>query len=115
MAGQQQGINTATAGQNLGFSQLTAAQQEQLNAATAAANLGYSTGIAGLQNTYNIGAQAGSQYDHLNPYGNLNYVQTGTGPNGVPIYSAQETLSPVEQKFIQYLYRNTANCGSAGV
>lgn len=71
---EQQGFNTQTANQQFGF-----------NTATAASQL-----------PYNIAAQAGSQYNQFNPYGSLNYTQTGTGPNGVPIYSASESFSPTQ-------------------
>jgi hypothetical protein len=50
--------------------------------------------IASGQQNYNIGAQAGSQYNQYNPYGSLQYVQTGVGPNGVPTYSALSNFSP---------------------
>lgn len=59
--------------------------------------------VAGGQQQYNIGAQAGSQYNQSNPYGSLSYNQIGTGPGGVPLYSATTSLSPIEQElFGQY-------------
>ena len=96
-ASTQYGYNLQTAGQQANLNALTAEEQAALNQATAQSQLGYNTGIAALQQQYNTGAQAGSQYNQYNPYGNLNYMQTGTGPNGVPIYSAVESFSPVEQ------------------
>lgn len=35
--------------------------------------------------------------NQVTPYGNLTYVQTGTGKNGIPIMESQMTLSPAEQ------------------
>jgi hypothetical protein len=49
------------------------------------------------------GSQAGSNYNQFNPYGHVNYVQTGTGPNGVPIYTAQTTFSPQQQQLYNKL------------
>jgi hypothetical protein len=54
-------------------------------------------GLSGQQQAINIGAQAGSMINQSDPYGSLNYSQVGTGPNGVPIYGANTSLSPVEQ------------------
>lgn len=51
----------------------------------------------GLNTTAALQSQQGSNYNSTNPYESLNYSQTGTGPNGVPIYSASQSLSPVEQ------------------
>ena len=38
--------------------------------------------------------QAGSQYNQGNYYGGINYAQTGTGPGGVPLYTATTSFSP---------------------
>lgn len=76
IAGEQQGYNTAQANQQTGIT------------------LGQ---IAPAQQAYNVGSQAGSQYNQANPYGNVNYQQTGTGPNGVPIYTANVGYSPQQQ------------------
>lgn len=70
-----------------------------------------SDALSQSQQGYNVASQAGSQYNQSNPYGSLNYQQTGTGPGGVPIYSANTSLSPVEQNlFNQY----TGTQGQAG-
>lgn len=62
-----------------------------------------SLGLSNAQQGFNVASQAGSQYNQSNPYGSLNYQQTGTGPGGVPIYSANTSLSPTEQNlFNQY-------------
>ncbi len=42
-------------------------------------------------------SQAGSMVNQNNTFGNLTYRQTGIGPNGVPTYTADTTLSPTEQ------------------
>lgn len=56
---------------------------------------------AANQQSLNIGAleggQAASLISQYNPYGSYQYVQTGTGPNGVPIYSSIDQLTPEEQ------------------
>src|ERR1700722_15274485 len=83
----------------------------QPKAPTAEQNIGAATDLSNLQQGFNINSQAGSQYNQSNPYGSLQYQQTGTGPGGVPIYSANTSLSPVEQGlFNQY----TGTQGQAG-
>ena len=51
----------------------------------------------GLNTTAAEQSQAGSAVNQSNPYGSLNYSQTGTGPGGVPLYTATTSLSPTEQ------------------
>lgn len=41
--------------------------------------------------------QAMNMTNQYTPYGSLTYTQTGTGPNGVPTYTATSQLSPQEQ------------------
>lgn len=41
--------------------------------------------------------------NQTNPFGSLTYSQTGTGPNGVPIYSATTQLSPAQQNLLNTL------------
>ena len=66
-------------------------------------NLAAATDVGNSQQGFNVASQAGSQYNQSNPYGSLSYQQTGTGPGGVPIYSANTSLSPIEQQlFGQY-------------
>jgi hypothetical protein len=59
------------------------------------------TQTAATQQAYNTGSglqsQAGSMVNQYNPYGSLNYSQTGTNAYGQPIYSANTSLSPVQQ------------------
>lgn len=68
------------------------------------------------QQQYNIQAgaasQAGSNVNQVTPYGNLTYTQTGTGPGGVPTYTATTQLSPMEQAIFggqQQIGVNAAN------
>jgi len=49
------------------------------------------------------GQQAASNVDQSNIFGNLNYSQTGTGPGGVPLYTATQTLSPEMQAIVHSL------------
>lgn len=51
----------------------------------------------GLNTTAATSSQAGSNVNQNNAFGSLNYTQTGTGPNGTPLYTANTTLSPTEQ------------------
>src|ERR1700685_1141271 len=62
------------------------------------------TGI-GVQN------QAGSNYNQSDPYGSLNYSQTGTGPNGTPIYSSNVNLSPTQQNLLNLLQGSQTTAG----
>ncbi len=59
--------------------------------------LGTSEKGATAQQGLNVNAQAGSQYNQGNWLGGLQYNQTGTGPGGVPIYSATTSLSSPQQ------------------
>jgi hypothetical protein len=95
VAGAQQGINTQVADQQQGIN----------------------TQIANQQQGFNVASQAGSQYDQTNPYGSLTYTQTGTGPNGVPIYSSSDTLSNPEQGLLNTLQgtQKTAGTGAGSL
>ncbi len=72
--------------------------------------------VAALQQQYNTGAasesQAGSNYNQSNPYGSTNYTQTGTGPGGVPIYSANVSLSPAQQQLLNTLQGTQGTAGN---
>ena len=63
--------------------------------------------VADKQAAYNMQAgtasQLGSMVNQVTPYGNLNFSQTGTGPNGVPIYTASTTLTPGQQSIVDAL------------
>src|ERR1700685_4365774 len=65
------------------------------------------TGI-GVQN------QAGSNYNQSDPYGSLNYSQTGTGPGGTPIYSSNVSLSPAQQNLLNTLQGSQSTAGTQG-
>jgi hypothetical protein len=61
---------------------------------------------AAAQSKSNIGTATAQQnlnmVDQTNPYGSLNYTQTGTNPDGTPKYSAATTLSaPMQGIFDQ--------------
>lgn len=65
------------------------------------------TQVADTQQGYNSGAaiasQAGSNYNQNNAFGSVNYNQTGTGPGGVPLYTANTTLSQPQQSILNSL------------
>jgi hypothetical protein len=72
--------------------------------------------VAQQQQGYNtqagVQSQAGSMVNQVNPYGSLNYQQTGTGPNGTPLYTATEQLSPQQQNLFNLLQGTQATAGS---
>jgi hypothetical protein len=76
------------------------------------------TNVADTQNSYNTLAaeqnQAGSAVNQNNAYGSLNYSQTGTGPGGIPIYSANVSLSPQQQQLLNTLTGTQNTAGQAG-
>ena len=73
--------------------------------------------VAQQQQTYNtqagIESQAGSAVDQQNPYASLTYTQTGTGPGGVPLYTATTQLSPAQQQLLNTLQGTQQTAGSA--
>ncbi len=83
----------------------------QPTAPNAQSNLGTAADLSNMQQGYNVASQAGSQYNQSNPYGSLQYQQTGTGPGGVPIYSANTSLSPVEQNLVNQYTGTQAQAG----
>ncbi len=74
--------------------------------------------VAEGQQQYNTQAgemsQAGSMVNQYNPYGSLTYSQTGTGPNGVPLYSANVQLSPQQQQMFDLLQGTKTSAGQQG-
>ncbi len=58
---------------------------------------------AGTQLGYNVGAQAGSQTGQITPWGSSYYQQTGTGPGGIPLYTAYQQLDPSLQGIMNQL------------
>lgn len=66
---------------------------------------------ASAQQGFNEAAQQGSMVNQNNQYGSLNYQQTGTGANGVPIYTANTTLSPQQQQLFDTLMGTKGTAG----
>ena len=73
--------------------------------AVASATQGYNT-AAGTS------SQAGSLFNQITPYGNINYSQTGTGPGGVPLYTGTETLTPQQQSLLNTLQGTQQTAGT---
>ena len=65
------------------------------------------TATANTQQGFNVSTAADTQamnaINQSNPYSSLTYTQTGTGPNGVPIYSSSLNLSPQQQSLLNTL------------
>jgi hypothetical protein len=57
--------------------------------------------LLGQQQTYDLAnyetQQAANNAPQVTPFGELQYIQTGIGPNGVPIYTGETTYSPQQQ------------------
>lgn len=64
--------------------------------------------ISGQQFQTNLNSAASqsalNNYNQVTPYGDLSFAQTGTGPNGIPTYTATQTLNPGQQSLV-----NTGN------
>ena len=73
---------------------ITADQQQQLNLQTTEQN------------------QAASNVNQVTPTGSLTYAQTGVGPNGIPTYTATQTLSPAEQALLTTMQGTQAVAGT---
>lgn len=69
--------------------------------------------VANQQQQYNIDSaaagQAASAVNQTTPYGSLSYTQTGTGPGGIPLYTASSKLSPQQQQILDTLQGQTSN------
>lgn len=68
---------------------------------------------ANEQQGYNASAQAASLVNQENPYGSVSYNQTGVGPNGVPTYTADVSLSPENQQLFDTLMGTKSTAGGA--
>lgn len=72
--------------------------------------------VAATQQGYNVdsgvASQAGSQVNQLTPYGSLTYQQSGTGPSGVPLYTATTSLSPQQQQLLNTLQGTQQTAGN---
>ncbi len=55
--------------------------------------------------------QAANNVNQVTPTGSLTYTQTGTGPNGVPTYTATQTLSPQEQALLTQMQGTQLTAG----
>jgi hypothetical protein len=56
--------------------------------------------------------QGASNVNQVTPTGSLTYAQTGTGPNGVPTYTATQTLSPAEQNLLTTMQGTQGTAGT---
>lgn len=65
-----------------------------------------------LNNQAGTANQAGSMVNQTGPHGSLTYNQTGTGPGGVPLYTATTQLSPADQALLSQL-QNTQTVGGS--
>jgi hypothetical protein len=74
--------------------QVTANQQQQLNQQT-------------LQELQGV-----NQVNQVTPTGSLTYAQTGVGANGVPTYTATQTLSPQEQALLNTMQGTQTTAGT---
>lgn len=92
---------------------LNAPSVPDANAGIAAGNQ-VAQGQQTLNTTSGLQSQAGSMVNQSNPYGTLNYSQTGTGPNGTPIYTANNTLSPIEQQLFNQFTGTQGTAGQQG-
>ena len=73
---------------------VTADQQQQLNTQT----------LEELQGVNNVNQNT--------PTGSLTYTQTGVGANGVPTYTATQTLSPAEQQLLTTMQGTQQTAGT---
>ncbi len=68
------------------------------------AGIGPATQVAGQQQQLNTQmleeVQAASNVNQETPYGSLEYTQSGTGPGGVPRWTAKQTLTPQQQAIL---------------
>jgi hypothetical protein len=55
--------------------------------------------------------QAANNVNQVTPTGSLTYTQTGVGPNGVPTYTATQTLSPAEQALLSTMQGTQQTAG----
>jgi hypothetical protein len=56
--------------------------------------------------------QAASNVNQNTPTGSLTYTQTGVGPNGVPTYTATQSLSPAEQALLTTMQGTQQTAGT---
>lgn len=74
------------------------------------------TDVANQQQQLNLNmleaVQGASNVNQVTPTGSLTYQQTGTGPGGVPTYTATQTLSPENQQLLNLLQGNQRAAGT---
>lgn len=75
---------------------ITASKQQNLNT------------LAGTQ------SQQGSMVNQTNPFGSLTYSQTGTSPDGTPLYTAKTSLDSSQQQLLDILNGTKTAAGTAG-
>jgi hypothetical protein len=68
--------------------------------------------LGDVQQNMNVASQAGSMMGQQNPYGGMQYVQTGIGPNGVPTYTAISSLSPAQQQLLNQQIQTQTMAGA---
>ncbi len=61
-----------------------------------------------------IQSQQGSMVNQSNPFGSLTYTQTGTSPDGTPLYTATTKLSDANQQLLDILQGTQKSAGTAG-
>lgn len=70
------------------------------------------------QNEYNINTGSSQQrlnmVDQINPYGALQYTQTGVNADGTPKFQATSDLSPDQQNLLRLRTSGQASLGEAG-
>ncbi len=59
----------------------------------------------------NAAAQQSSMVNQTGPLGSLDYVQTGTTPQGTPIYTAKTQLNPQQQALLEQLVGSQTTAG----
>lgn len=59
-------------------------------------------------------SQAGSMVNQSNPYGSLTYTQTGTSPDGTPLYTATTKLTDANQQLLDILQGTKTSAGQQG-
>lgn len=59
-------------------------------------------------------SQQGSMVNQTNPFGSLSYSQTGTSPDGTPLYTARTSLDGSQQQLLDILNGTRTSAGTAG-
>lgn len=59
-------------------------------------------------------SQQGSMVNQINPFGSLNYSQTGTSPDGTPLYTAKTSLDGTQQQLLDILNGTKTSAATGG-